>query len=174
MFTLDIVLKIIITSMLGYLTINSFLRFHFSIERTDFVFIAIFFVITICYLGTDKIFEYGLTTGILLVLYLVARFVIRKRKMMGYVLLNVYRNDFAAVRTFILEAAEEMDIELNRICHKRNKPFLLVLKKVDPEDCQKLLKKVDEHFTHQKKRFTMYNYWFIIVYLVLMVALWRF
>ena len=64
MITLTLALKIIITSILGYITLNSFFKYHFSINRITLLFVFVLLGVMIFFIDTENLVSYLITTGI--------------------------------------------------------------------------------------------------------------
>lgn len=174
MYTFDMILNIVLTAILGYVTLNTIFRFHFSLDRIGMAAVLALIATIIWYRGTEKYFEFGLTLGIEIVAFAVLKLITYRRRNFGYFLFNVYRKDFEIVHKELVDLSTEMEIERKHICHYRNRPFLLVIKDEDPKRVSSLVKKIDTIHTKGKKTFTMYNYWFIVAFIVLEVIIWRF
>ncbi len=174
MITFNLILKIIITAIFGYLVLNSYLRFHFKADRIGFLFVFVFLLIMVYYLDTEKSFEFFLSTGIVVVVFVIVKLVLLKKRMNGYILLNTYRKQYSEVKKDIYKIAEELEVKQGNICYNRAKPFLLVIRNEENKKVKKLMKKIDKTYTSKKKKLTMYNYWFVIGFLILVTILWRF
>ncbi|XMB72405.1 hypothetical protein RJI07_00515 [Mycoplasmatota bacterium WC30] len=174
MFTLNLVLKIIITSIMAYVMLNSYLRFHFKADRVGFVFVFLLFLIMVYYQDTEKTFEFFLTSGIVLVASVIVKLFMLKKRRNGYVLLNTYKKEYDQVKKDINKIAEKLKIDPSNICYNRSRPFLLVITNEDNKTANELVKKINKIYTTKKKKLTMYNYWFVIAFLILITILWRF
>lgn len=172
--TLDIVLKVLITSVLGYIALNTLLRYHFSLERNLALFMGLLFVTSIIYLDTNLLFEFGLTVGIIFVLCFILKLISLKQKKHGYFLLNTYRCQYNDVFKDITEIVVESEVVLKNINYNQKTPFLVVLKDVKLKKANDFMKELDKRHSQKPKKFTMYNYWFIVGFLISMVILWRF
>ncbi len=172
--TLDIVLKVFITAFLGYLTINSFFRFHFSMERITTTFLISVFVLMVFYLGNTKTYQFLLTLGLFVVFFIILLIYCILKKDLGYVLFNTYGKEYQQVLDDLQVIAQKNGISSNNICYNKNKPFLVVFKNLSIKKTTKIMKEMDLIYTKKPKRFTMYNYWFIAVFLVIMASVWRF
>lgn len=172
--TLDIVLKIFITAFLGYLTINSFLRFHFSMERITVTFLIAVFVLMVFNLGNTKAYQFLLTLGVFVIFFIILIVYCILKKDLGYVLFNTYGKEYEQVLEDLKLSAQKNGISFNNICYNKNKPFLVVFKNLSIRKTTKIMKDMDLIYTKKPKRFTMYNYWYIAVFLVIMASVWRF
>jgi len=162
------------TAILGYVTLNTIFRYHFSFDRVMFAGVLVFFATIIWYRGTDKQFEFLLTVGIEFTAILIIKYVTYRKHNFGYFLFNVYRKEYDSVHKEILETALEFEIDRNNICHKRKKPFLVVVRNEDSKKVAKMFKTIDKAHIKAKKTFTMYNYWFLVAFIAIEVIIWRF
>jgi len=172
--TLDLILKIFLTASLGYITLNTFLRFHFSIDRIYALFMALILITAIIFLDTKQYFEIGLTIGIIFIVCALLKFISIKKKRHGSFLFNTYKKQYMDIKRDISSLAEEFEIDNKNINYNQRKPWLVVIKDVELNKANKFLKKLDNTYTHKPKKLTMYNYWFVIGFLTLMVVIWRF
>lgn len=174
MLTFDLVLKVLITAFLAYLTINSIFRYHFSVDRITTIFLIVLFVLMVFYRGTTKGYLFLITVGIFVVFYILLLLFSIYKKDLGYVLLNTYSKDYQDVLDNLHKLAQKYNIAKKNICYNKNRPFLVVFKNEKFMKIRKLMKEMDEIYTKAKKQFTMYNYWFIVVFLILVAGIWRF
>lgn len=174
MITFTIILKIIITAIFGYATLNSFFKFHFAIDRISLLAILVFLIIMVSYIDTEKVFEFLLTSSVAFIVYLITLYIFYKKRNFGYFLLNTYKKEYNEMKTNIYNFSEELNITSADICYNKNKPFLLVIKNTEYKKVNKLVKKLEKIHMHQKKVFTMYHYWFMVIFLILITILWRF
>ncbi len=174
MITLTIALKIIITSILGYITLNSFFKYHFSINRITLLYVIILLGVMIFFIDTENLVAFLITTGIGLVLYVVTYLIFYKKRIFGYFLFNTFKKDYNLVKDDIIKIAEELEINKDNICYNETRPFLFVIRNELPKKARSLTKKLDKIYCNVKKTFTMYNYWLIVVFFVLITILWRF
>lgn len=172
--TLDIILKVLITAIFGYVTLNTFLKFHFVLDRIIALFAVLVVLISIYFLNTTLYFECILVNGIALVLSLVLKLVSIKKSRHGFFLFNTFKKQYDDVSKELFTLAEEFDIPKKNINHNSRKPWLVVLKDVEYKKVNKFAKKLDTIFTHKKKNFSMYIYWTVIVFFTFMAMLWRF
>lgn len=174
MFTLDLVLKVFITAFLGYITLNTFFRYHFSMDRITAIFLIALFVIMVFYRETTKVYSLLITIGIFVVFYTVLFLFSLKKKNFGYFLFNTYGKEYDTVLEDLTRLSQKLHIPLEHICYNKNRPFLVVFSNEDFKKVRKMMKDMDEIYTKKKKRFTMYNYWFLVAFLILAAAIWRF
>lgn len=174
MITLTLVLKITLSSIFGYLTLNSFFHFHVTIKRTSFLAAVALVLVMIFFLDTDLLNEFLIVAGSIAILYGIAELILRSKKNAGFLMFNIYRKDYQRVHEDLLQIAGQLGIRKASICHEQKKPFLIVIKGADPKSIHSLMKKLDGKYSHDPKRFTMYHYWFIIGLLTIITILWRF
>ncbi|OQX94084.1 MAG: hypothetical protein B6I17_00055 [Tenericutes bacterium 4572_104] len=172
--TLTFILKVLITALLGYFTLNTFLKFHFSINRFLMMFFLLSFFLMVYYLDTEKTVEFIIAISIIAFTLTVIYFVYSKKKNYGYFFFNVYRKQYSYIHKKILNLAKENEVDEKNICHDVCKPYLVVFRNTDRKKAKKIVDKLDEIETSKKIKFTMYSYWVIVIFLVLMAVLWRF
>ncbi len=174
MITFDLILKIIITAMLGYLVFNTFLHYHFSMDRILVGFFVFAFLSMIYYLGEDKVIEFLILIGILIVLFFGLYVFSNHKKRSGYILFHSWKRQYSENRKLLIQEAEELGIDTKSIYFDRCKPYLVVIRNQDPKLVRKMFKKLDNIDQKKPKRFTMFHYWVIIAYLIIVAILWRF
>lgn len=174
MISFDMILKIIITAILGYVALNTFLHFHFSMDRVVVGFFAISLIAMIFYLDTNKWIEFVILIGIFIVIGVGLFLFFLKKKRMGFFLFNTYKKQFPETKKEILAKAEELEIQPSQICYDRCKPWLVVIKDAPFSAVHKLFKELDTADSKKPKHFTMYTYVALVIYLIIIAALWRF
>ena len=174
MITLTLALKIIITSILGYITLNSFFKYHFSINRITLLFVFVLLGVMIFFIDTENLVSYLITTGIGIVLYIITYIIFYIKRIFGYFLFNTFKKDYNLIKGDIIKISEELEINKDNICYNETRPFLFVIRNEHPKKVRSLIKQLDKIYCNVKKTFTMYNYWLIVVFLVLITILWRF
>lgn len=172
--TLPLILNILLTAILGYVAINTFLHYHFSINRFFMMFSIISIAIIIAYMDTEKTLEFIIAEGIVAIIFGILYLYFVKHHNLGYFFFNIYRKDYSKLHEEISMIAKKYGIEANEICHDRCKPFLAVFKHKDLKTVRKVIKEINLTHTKTKVRFTMYNYWVLVVYLILVTIIWRF
>ncbi len=172
--TLTFILKVLITALLGYFTLNTFLKFHFSINRFLMMFFLLGFIFMVYYLDTEKTVEFIIAISIIAVVLTVIYFVYSKKKNYGYFFFNVYRKQYLYVHKKLLELAKKNEVDEKNICHDICKPYLVVFHNTDRKKAKDIVDNLDKIETSKKIKFTMYSYWSIVIFLVLMAILWRF
>jgi hypothetical protein len=131
-------------------------------------------IISILYLDTVLYFEFGLTVGLSLVLCIVLKLISIKKKRHGYFLFNTFKNQYSDTSKEITEIGIELKLSQENINYNLRKPWLVVLKDVELKKANDFNKKLDKVFSKKPKKLTMYNYWFVVAFLIAMVVLWRF
>lgn len=172
--TLDLILKVLLTAMLGYVALNTFIRFHFSMDIHIGILLVIVGIVSIIFLDTENFFTVGLTWGIVLFVFIVLKFISVKRKRHGYFFFNIFKKQYPEVLEELIKLADELNIARKNIIYNQNCPFFVFIKEVELKKADKFMKKIDYIYTHKTKKLTMYNYWTIIVFFTLIAALWRF
>lgn len=172
--TLELFIQIYLSAILGYVTLNTFLRYHLAIDRFLLLGIGLSFLTSIIYLGSNKTVEYIITHVLIVLLYGGLKLWSIKAKKHGYFLFNIYRNHYLDVNQDLLKRAKKSDIAESDIRHHEHSAFYVSFHHVSLKKANKLVKEMDKAYSKSKKTLTMYHYWFVVGYLILMVALWRF
>ncbi|MBI9008644.1 MAG: hypothetical protein JEZ05_01320 [Tenericutes bacterium] len=172
--TLDLILKVLLTAMLGYVALNTFFKFHFSMDIHIAILLVIVGIVSILFLDTENFFAVGLTWGIVLFIFVVLKLISIKRKRHGYFFFNVYSKQYPQALEEMIKLADELNIARKNISYNQRYPFLVVIKEVELKTADKFIKKLDYIYIHKPKKLTMYHYWTIIIFFTLMAALWRF
>lgn len=172
--TFDITINILITAFLGYVTLNSIFRYHFSIDRIFLFGTGLVFLGCLWYRDTNRIIESIIALGLIIVFTLILKFISVKKKRHGYFFFNTYKSDYSNTKSDLYKLANEFDISTENIQYNACKPWLVIFTNTSHKSTNSLMKKMDKIYTHQPIRFTMYNYWFLIIFIVLLVITWRF
>lgn len=172
--TLTLILNILLTAILGYVAINTFMHYHFSINRFLMMFSIISVAIIIVYMDTEKTLEYLIAEGIVAIIFGALYLYFLKRHNLGYFFFNIYRKDYSKLHEEINMIAKKYGIEAEEICHDRCKPYLAIFKHEDTKTVKKVINEIDKAHTKSKVQFTMYSYWALVVYLILVTIIWRF
>ena len=172
--TLDLILKVLLTAILGYVALNTFFKFHFSIDRIIFLLMVMVTLISIFFLDTLLYLEIAITVASAIVVAGILKIITIKKKRHGYLLFNTFKKQYDDVSKDITELADEFNIARKNINYNRRRPWLVCIKDVELKKADKLIKKLDNIYTHKPKSLTMYNYWTVIVFLTLMASIWRF
>lgn len=174
MYTLDIILKIFITAITGYVVLNTIFRFHFSLDRILLLAFTGLVIISICYLETNKVFEVILTTCLIIIIFIILKICSIIKKRHGYFLFNTYKKDYFEVKNQLENLAETLEIDKSVINYNIKKPYLIIFNQVDYKTIKKLAGKLDKVFVKKPKKITMYHYWSVVIYLILVAIIWRF
>ncbi|XFA99265.1 hypothetical protein ACAG96_01465 [Candidatus Izemoplasma sp. B36] len=172
--TLDLVIKIVFSSILGFIALNSFFRYHFSSER--FVTSAIIIFTVVLYFfrdGNNKEYLMLIILGIF-VTTVFFRILYDSKKEYGYFLLNINKEEYNIIREEIMTRANKLEIKEENIIFQNRFPHILYIKKESGKKVRELIKEIDTYVAKKKKTFSMRIYWHLIVVLILIAAIWRF
>ncbi len=172
--TLTFILKVLLTAILGYFTLNTFLKYHFSINRFLMIFFLLSFFLMVYYLDTEKTIEFIIAISIIALTLTILYLVYSKKKNYGYFFFNIYRKQYKYIHKLLIDISKNNEISEANICHDVCKPYLVVFRNVDKLKVKSVIKELDKIETTKKIKFTMYSYWTIVIFLVLMAILWRF
>ena len=172
--TLELVIKIVFSSILGFIALNSFFRYHFSSER--FVTSAIIIFTVVLYFfreGNSKEYLMLIILGIF-VATVFFRILYDSKKEYGYFLLNINKEEYNNIREEILRQAEKLEIKEENIVFQDKFPHILYINKEPGKKVRELIKQLDTFVAKKKKTLNMHIYWHIVVVLILIAAIWRF
>ncbi len=170
MITFDLVLKILISSIIGYLVLNSIFKYHVSNDLLTAGFVIAFVILMIFY--TDQEYHLSfLVISIVLVTIYIGLLILQQYKKVKYLwLLNIKKKDFSRVHAFLLE----QELHKDSFTYIKKFPFILKFNNMKPERIKKIMKTFEKQENKNPKTFTICNYWLIILFLTMMVVLWRF
>lgn len=174
MYTLDIVLKIFITAITGYVVLNAMFHFHFSIDRILLLAFVMLMIISICYLETNKVFEVILTTSLLIIIFIILKICSIIKKRHGYFLFNTCKKDYHDVNENLKKLAKTLEIDETAIHYNIKKPYLIVFDQVAYKPIKKLMASLDKIYVKKSRKLAMYHYWSVVIYLILVTIIWRF
>lgn len=169
MLDFNIVLKIIISAGILYLIMNFMLKYHVFND----IFIAglalCVLIVLIIYndLPYSNLFTILLWSLVFIFGGLFVYFRIKRRYF--YLLLTINKSTYHRIRYYLTLNTNE------RVKYVYNKKrfWLLSFADTDYQEVKKIMKGI-ETLEQKHKTITMCNYWQIIIYLVMMVVLWRF
>ncbi len=172
--TLELAIKIVFSSILGFIALNSFFRYHFSSER--FVTSAIIIFTVVLYIfrnGNNK--EYLMFTFLgILVATVFFRILYDGKKEYGYFLLNINKEEYNIIREEILTQAKKLEINEENIIFQNRFPHILYINRESGKKVRELIKELDSYISKKKKTLNMRIYWHLVVVLILIAAIWRF
>ena len=172
--TLDLVIKILLSSTIGFIVLNSFFRYHFSSEK----FITFAGIILIIVLFIFKNGENELVLGIIvisvLLITLIVKLIFDNKKEYGYFLLNINKEEYNVIKEEINKLADEFNINKESIVLEDKFPHLLCITKASKKSVKSLIKGLDDYISKTKKVFNMRVYWHLVIGLVLIAMIWRF
>ncbi len=174
MFTMTVILKMILTALIGYVALNTLFRYHFAIDVAFLGFLFVMLFVMYFHLDTENLKSLLISTASVALVFGVGRIVMMVKGIECYFLFNVFKKQHDPVNKDILANAEELDMDANKICYNISTPCIVVFKDIEHDKVKKLFKKMDKSSAVKINRYTMYSYWSIVLFLVLIAALWRF
>lgn len=170
----DLILRILILTCFAYLTLNTFLHFHISIDRILLlIFVIILIALYLC-LDTNYLIELLILIDSLLIAYIVLKIISIKKKKHGYFFFNIYKKQYSELNKHLLENSEEFDIDKSNISHHLETPMFVVISNEDIKKTDNFIKKINKIYQKKPKKLTMYNYWFVIGFITILVIILRF
>ncbi len=178
MITAALIIKILLSSLLGYLTLNSFFKYHFSSERFQSIAFILAMIVMFIFKDiqndTQSINIIIIIIASIAVLYLVLFLIFNKKKQFGYFLLNATKKDYPQISEDIKTVSNELDLEESNIKYNIKTPFYIEIQNIEIKKVVSFFKKIDSTNNSRKKLLTMSVYWHAVAFLILMVAIWRF
>ncbi|MDY0139102.1 MAG: hypothetical protein RBR50_05345 [Candidatus Izemoplasmatales bacterium] len=170
MFDFNLILKVIISATLLYFIVNSFLRYHIFNEMFFILFAFSTLILLIIYHDLDykPTFLYILIGLGAIFSGLFGYFLFKKQ--IFYLFLAPNKGHFNRIENYL-----ETNKDKNTHYIFTSKHFyLLRFYQSDLKSVKKLMKGLEAAESKVKIRFTICNYWQIIIFITLMVILWRF
>ncbi|MCK5732229.1 MAG: hypothetical protein KAH13_04360 [Tenericutes bacterium] len=174
MFTLEIILKVFLTSLLAYITLNSILRYQFSSERILTSGIIILIIILFVFRSGENVTGLLISSISLIIVTIFVKVLYYQKKDYGYFLLNIRKGEFEEINTELQKEATKLEIKKENIEFQNRFPHIAYINNELGSKVRKLFNELDKVVAKKKKRFTMLNYWYIVVLLVLLAVIWRF
>lgn len=170
MFDFNLILKIIISAVVLYLVVNSIFRYHIYNDLVISLLVFSYLIVLIIYSDLAYSHLFSILLGSLTILFLGVYLYLKYKKIRYYWLLNANKTTYHRVR-YYLKLNNESNVE-----YSYDKRFFWVIKFIvsENQDIKKIMKGIEAQETKVAKRFTICNYWQIVVFLVMMVILWRF
>ncbi len=170
MITFDLVLKILISTIIGYLVLNSIFKFHVFNDLLTAGFVSIYVILMIFYTDREYHVSFLIISIVLLSIYIGLLIFQQYKKVKYFLLLNIRKNDFTRVSTFL----SEQDLKENSYSYNKKYPYILKFNNIKPDKTRKIMKSFEKKENKNPKTFTICNYWLIIIFLTMMVVIWRF
>lgn len=170
----EIILKSILTAALLYLTLNTFLTYHVSADRVILFTIVLLLLLCLAYYDTAKVHEFILTACIIVGIGIILKVISVVYRKPGYFLFNIYHSAYKEVQPIIYELAETYEIKKENINYNQFKPWVIVFKDTSLKQSNKLMKEFSKRYAKTHRKVSLYNYWYTVVVLILIAALWRF
>jgi len=170
MIEFNIIIKALFSAIVLYLVVNSIWRFH--IYNNLFISIYVLLVLVVFIIYSDL--AYSLLFLLLMIgltsLTIGVYFYFKHKKIEYYWLMNIGRHDYHRVRYYLqLNAPETLNYSYNKKTF-----FMLKLFNNNKLTVKKMMKGFEVTESKRKVRFTICNYWQIIIFITMMVILWRF
>jgi hypothetical protein len=166
----NLIIKAIISASVLYLVVNSIFRFHLFTNLFLFVMFLAYLIILIIYsdLPYSPLFVYLLGAITLIFGAIYGYFKYKKNEY--YIFFNIGKVGYHRVGYFLkLNNSQNVNYK-----YEKKTFFLINFRNNSSKDVYKLLKGLEKAENKRKISFTMINYWQIIIYVVMMIILWRF
>jgi Ca2+/Na+ antiporter len=170
MFDFNLILKIIISAVVLYLVVNSIFRYHIYNDLVISLLVFCYLVVLIIYSDLAYSHLFSILLGSLTVLFMAVYTFLRVKKIQYYWILNGNKTTYHRINYYLKLNNE------SGVLYNYDKRFFWVIKFYDSDylEVKKIMKGIEAQETKRNKRFTICNYWQIVIFLVMMVILWRF
>ncbi len=170
----DLFLKGVTSVVILYIAFNTIFRYHPSIRLTDLTAVVVFTIVSYYFIGSFKLVAYAIVIGVLLVIYLATKFMLKKKHIDFIFLYSVAKFDQEMLHGAIAETETKLNLPNQDILYIRNLPFIFKISDNGKKKVKTFQKELDQLLAKKPKRFGFYQYFHIIVALILMAAIWRF
>lgn len=174
MITPELIVKILLSSLLGYLMLNSFFRYHFSSERFESIALILGMIVMFIFKDSVPINVFIIIIASIGVVYIVMLIITTNKKQIGYFLLNASKIDFPKIQEDLQAICKEKKLDECKVIYRQKTPFYVQFQDVTPVQAKSIVKALDKMNGNRKKLFNMVVYWHIVAFMILMVAIWRF
>jgi len=170
MFDFNLIIKALISASILYLVVNSIWRFHVLSHISAAFGLFTGLIILIIYSDLAYSIAFAILIGIVFLISLGIYIFSKIKKCDYYLLLNVGKCGYHRVRYYLILNAKE---GFNYVYNKKTF-FLIKFLNNDAAEQKKIVKGLETLESKRRKQFTMANYWQIIIFIVMMIVLWRF
>ncbi|MFA7076497.1 MAG: hypothetical protein WC152_07535 [Candidatus Izemoplasmatales bacterium] len=166
----NLIIKALFSAITLYVVVNSIFRFH--VYSNIFFVLFVFSVLIVFIIYSDLVYNalFTILISASALINLVCYCYLKIKKTEYFVLFNIGRTGYHRIRYFL-----QLNNEKN-INYSYNKKTFWLLKLFDngKGEVKKIMKGIEAAESKRKKRFTINNYWIIIIFITMMVVLWRF
>jgi hypothetical protein len=166
--------KLIVSIGLLYFVVNPWFRHQNTMNRVDAFFLFSVLITLYVYAEEQGYIEPAIVLGVLGLLFVGAKIFFQQKKRDGYVLFNVFKNDFPSVEAFFKEKATDLGISVHDIHYCQKKPFLVVMDLKKRPEIKKLMKEVEKFIREKIKIHFWVGYVLSLVGLIILAIIWRF
>ena len=163
----NIYIFIILNLMLLFLIINDIFKFINIINLFDGLLYLYIIIISVIFIDAEKLTNYFLVIGIGLIIYLFLTIYNYFSKKYFYLLLKYCKKDYNIIKKS-LEKVTKSEFEYN---YYKKFPFIISVKNSNQTIFKELKQAIKSVRT---KKFTIYNYWQIIILLIIITIIVRF
>ena len=169
MFDFNLIIKIIFSAILLYLVVNSIFKYH--VYNDLFISLMIFgwLIVLFIYRNLSYNLAFSILIGSITLISLGFFAYFKSKSIHFFWILNSNKQTYHRIRYFLKLNNTE---NLNYV-YKKEFFWLLKFVNSDKLEVKKIMKGIEATET-KRKSFTMCNYWQIIIFIVIMVKVWRF
>jgi len=166
----NLVVKIIISAAILYLVVNSVFKYH--VYNDLFFFSLLFFglVVLIYYIDIEYNIVFPILLGIITVVFIGLHVYFKTKKIRYFFILNADKLTYHRIKYYLM--LNEVDSKLYTYSKKYR--FILKFKGIEEKRLKNIMKGIETQESKRKISFNICNYWLIILFVVMMIILWRF
>ncbi len=168
MFDFNFVVKILISASLGYLVLNTILKYHTYNDLPTALMALVLLIILTFYSDIDYNTLFTILIVSTIVLTIVVKLLLLSKNKYYYLLLNINKRDYERVKNIFTDNTKI------KITYFKKYPYLIKFNEKKQKKIKKALKTFDSIESKSPKRFNICHYWTLIIYIIMMVILWRF
>ena len=172
--TVDLIIKVFFTAILAYFTLNTFFKFQFALEKNILILTISGLIILYLNRNSIKLNDILLPLTVSLIIVILLYLIDIYKKQHYYILLNFYQIEFEHIKKMIVEFSNEFEINTKNISYNKKSSFILKFRNINHNKQTKIIQKLEKTIFKEPKKFTYANYWFIIAFLIIIAAVWRF
>lgn len=166
----NLVVKIVISAAILYLVVNSILKFHVYNDLFFFILLFLGLIVLIFYIDVEYNTLFVILLGSLTTVLTGLHLYFREKKIRYFFILNADTRTYYRIKYYL---------KLNGVCYEKysyNKKsrFFLKLQNLSSEEVKNIMKGIETQESKRKISFNICNYWMIILFVVMMIVLWRF
>ncbi|MDD3126767.1 MAG: hypothetical protein WC479_03485 [Candidatus Izemoplasmatales bacterium] len=171
---LGILPKLIVTVGIVYFAINPWVRQQMTINVVNLVLIVLMLLTISCYFDVMNYLELAIVLGLLFLLALLTRGILRWKDRDCYLLINVFPKNYEVLKRFFHESAIANNFAFEKLCYSSKIPFLVIFKTNNHKQVLKIVKDT-EKFIHDHIPISFWHCYAWMIFAAIVIAIiWRF